>query len=139
MAQDHPVLAALAVLVRDEQVLLVKRRNPPDVGRWGFPGGKVELGETVFHAAERELAEETGLRATAKEFLTCVDEISEGGQQHHYALVAVLCDEVEGTLGAADDAEEAAWFPIGEIFYAGIPLSRGVAEVAKLAVDRGLA
>jgi len=129
-----PVLAALAVLVDDEQVLLVRRRNRPDAGRWGFPGGKVEYGETLFDAAERELREETGLRSAARAFLTCLDVIAED-RSHHYALVAVLCGRAEGAPIAADDAEEARWFPMGEVLYGGMPLSRGVAAVAQMALD----
>ncbi len=40
--------------------MLVRRANPPDAGLWGFPGGKIEFGETVKDAAMRELREETG-------------------------------------------------------------------------------
>lgn len=43
----HPVVATIAVLFRNDEVLLVRRANPPDAGRWGFPGGKMELGETI--------------------------------------------------------------------------------------------
>jgi ADP-ribose pyrophosphatase len=44
-------------------VLLVQRANPPDAGKWGFPGGVQDLGETVFQTAMRELREETGYEA----------------------------------------------------------------------------
>ena len=39
-----PKVAALAVIVRADQVLLVRRKNKPDAGLWGFPGGHVDLG-----------------------------------------------------------------------------------------------
>ena len=61
MSAPVPRLAVLAVVLRGEQVLLVRRANPPDAGLWGYPGGKVDWGETVEAAALRELAEETGL------------------------------------------------------------------------------
>ena len=46
--------------VRDDQgrVLLVRRR---DSGNWELPGGRVELGESVTTAAEREVVEESGV------------------------------------------------------------------------------
>jgi 8-oxo-dGTP diphosphatase len=58
----HPVAAVLGVIVHESRVLLVRRSNPPDAGFWGFPGGKIEAGETIEQAALREVNEETGLR-----------------------------------------------------------------------------
>ena len=43
-------------------VLVVQRANPPHAGCWSFPGGSLELGETLVAGAARELWEETGLR-----------------------------------------------------------------------------
>ena len=54
-----PVAAAIGVVLRDDQVLLVRRANQPDAGKWGFPGGKIEPGEPVQAAAAREVVEET--------------------------------------------------------------------------------
>ncbi|MEN7538812.1 NUDIX domain-containing protein, partial [Aurantiacibacter flavus] len=56
---QRPIAATIAVVLREGQVLLVRRANPPDAGRWGFPGGKIETGETIEQAAIRELYEET--------------------------------------------------------------------------------
>ena len=58
----YPVAAVLGVIVHESRVLLVRRSNPPDAGFWGFPGGKIEAGETLEQAAIREVKEETGLR-----------------------------------------------------------------------------
>lgn len=70
---QRPIPAVLAVVTRDGQILLVRRANPPDAGLWGFPGGKIEFGEPLLRAAERELAEETGVTATATTVLDALD------------------------------------------------------------------
>lgn len=109
----RPVAAVIAVTWREDEVLLVRRHNPPNAGLWGFPGGKVEFGEPVLDAAERELAEETGVRATARCVFDAVDVIGEdsgAGPEFHYLLVAVLMDWRAGEPVAADDVDEAAWF-----------------------------
>ena len=132
---DGPVLAALAVLVEDDRVLLVRRRNEPDAGLWGYPGGRVGRGETVFAAAERELAEETGVEAEARAFLTLIDVIQREGDAvaHHFALAAVLCARRAGEPVAADDVSEAAWVPVADVAAGRLPTSARVAEVAGLA------
>lgn len=50
-------LSVSAVVWREDRVLLMRRS---DNGRWGIPGGFVEVGESVAEAARREVAEETG-------------------------------------------------------------------------------
>jgi 8-oxo-dGTP pyrophosphatase MutT (NUDIX family) len=57
----RPILmVGAAVLILDQQnrLLMMKRS---DIGRWGIPGGAMELGEVVENAARREALEETGL------------------------------------------------------------------------------
>ena len=136
-AAPRPVLAAIAVLVEDQRVLLVRRRNPPDAGLWGFPGGKVEFGETAAAAAERELAEETGVTGEAGRLLTLVDVI--GGTdpgRHHYVLAAFLCRRLGGTPLAAADVSEAAWHPTAEILEGALPTSERVGELVTMAVEK---
>lgn len=130
-----PVAAAIAVVVRGDRLLLVRRSHRPDAGRWGFPGGKIEPGETVVAAALRELGEETGVAADPVEVLTAVDVIRRDGDTlHHYVLVAVLCRWRGGEGVPASDAHEAAWFDIAAI--AGLPKSPDVERVARLALAR---
>jgi len=68
-----PVPAVIAVIVHKGRTLLVRRANPPDAGLWGFPGGKIEFGETVKEAATRELLDETGVVAQAQDVITTLD------------------------------------------------------------------
>src|SRR3977135_1233513 len=115
---DRPIVAVLAVVVRGEHVLIVQRAQQPNQGRWGFPGGVLELGETVAQGAMRELAEETGVKAEAAGPRTVSDTIdrdNEGRVRYHYALVAVIGNWQAGEGVASDDADEVAWLTRAEI------------------------
>lgn len=137
-APARPVAATIAVVLRDDQTLLVRRANPPDAGRWGFPGGKIEQGETVHAAALRELREETGVTAEALDVLTALDAFDRdenGVLRRHYILIVVRCRWIAGEPVAGDDALEAAWFPVGDLDRRGLAMSRDVVEIARQAAD----
>lgn len=131
-----PKVAAMAVVIREDQVLLVKRRNEPDAGLWGFPGGHVDLGETALMAAVRELREETGVTGSALRYLTNVDVIvrdEDGSVRFHFLLAAVLCEYLAGEPKADDDVSEAAWVSINDVLTHQIPLSQHVDDVIQMA------
>lgn len=135
----RPRVAVISVLIKDDHVLLVRRANPPDAGFWGFPGGKIEFGETITKAAERELGEETSIIGQATGVLTSVDAFSgdeTGRLDSHYVLIAVLCQWRSGQPHAGDDALEARWFPLDEVDEARLTLSKDVAEVARYAATQ---
>jgi ADP-ribose pyrophosphatase YjhB (NUDIX family) len=132
----QPTLAALAVVIHNDQVLLVQRGKALDHGLWGVPGGHVDPGETALRAAERELLEETGITATAQRYLTNVDVIRhgpDGDLTFHYLLAAVLCAYGSGDPVAGDDAMDARWVPCADVLSNQLPLSEGVPEVLALA------
>lgn len=63
MRKLFPNLVLTFLIESDEAFLLIKRSNNETnfPGKWAFPGGKVEIGETVVDALNREIEEETGL------------------------------------------------------------------------------
>jgi len=113
---DRPIVAVLAVVLRregsDTQALIVQRAQQPNAGRWGFPGGVLELGETVGEGAMRELMEETGIVAEPAGVLNVHDAVSrdaDGRVQFHYVLIAVRGIWRSGEGEPADDAAAVAW------------------------------
>src|SRR5271156_975964 len=109
---DRPIVGVLVVVLRGDQVLIVQRRQEPNAGRWGFPGGVLELGETVAEGAMRELMEETGIVADPAGFLDIHDAITrdeDGRVQFHFTLIAVRGVWQSGDGVAADDAADCAW------------------------------
>ncbi len=61
MEYKSPSLTVDGVMIRDNKVLLIKRKNDPYKDKWAIPGGFVEYGETTENAVLREFREETGL------------------------------------------------------------------------------
>jgi 8-oxo-dGTP diphosphatase len=136
---DRPIVGVLAVVMRGDRVLVVRRANPPMSGRWGFPGGVLELGETVAQGAMRELAEETGVKAEAAGPLTVMDTIDrdqEGRVRYHYTLVAVIGHWRSGEGIAGDDADEVAWLTRAEIVDQGLPAAPALLPLIDLASTR---
>jgi 8-oxo-dGTP diphosphatase len=136
----HPIVGVLAVVLRGDKALVVRRANPPLAGRWGFPGGVLELGETVAEGAMRELAEETGVVADPIGPLTVIDTIDhddEGRVRYHYTLVAVLGRWRSGEGAPGDDADEVAWLTRAEIADGGQPTAPALLPLIDLALARG--
>ena len=78
LGHDPIILCACGCLIFNEkgQVLLQKRR---DNGLWGNPGGCMELGETIYETAIREIREETNLTVSNLELF----HIYSGENQHY--------------------------------------------------------
>ncbi|MGE0257768.1 MAG: NUDIX hydrolase [Alphaproteobacteria bacterium] len=115
---ERPIVAVLAVVLREDRALIVQRAQQPNAGRWGFPGGVLELGETVGDGAMRELLEETGIVAEPAGVLNVHDAISrddDGRVQFHYILIAVRGIWRSGDGIAADDAAACAWATRAEL------------------------
>lgn len=67
------MIVVVAALIKKDNKILIARRSTGDeslLGKWEFPGGKVESGENEYQAIEREIKEEFELNIHAKSFLT---------------------------------------------------------------------
>ncbi|MEU8134598.1 NUDIX hydrolase [Streptodolium elevatio] len=95
-----------AIIVKDDHVLLIRRKVKEGTLSWQFPAGQVEPGETPEETAVRETHEEVGLTVTAAKLL---------GERVHPAtgrtMYYVACDYGSGDAYVADDDEiaEVAW------------------------------
>lgn len=106
------------LLIRDDKLLLVKRKYDPDAGYWSIPGGHLELGERTIHAAEREGFEETGFNVKVVKLAGLIDKImydKNGKVEYHYVLINYFVEQVEGDPNQApipdSDALEAKFVP----------------------------
>lgn len=98
--------AASIAVMRGDLVLLVLRGNGESAGVWAFPGGKVEVNETLQQAAHRELLEETGITARIVGELGQFSINTGPGQ---FALTVFRAEYAQGEAIAADDAADVRW------------------------------
>jgi len=63
MAEERHVKVIAAIIRREGRILIGKRKVGTFAGKWEFPGGKMEPGETPEQCLARELAEELGVEA----------------------------------------------------------------------------
>ena len=95
-----------AVIEQDGRYLLCRRHPRAELaGKWEFPGGKIETGETAEECLVREIREELGLEVRLKCRLGTVEEATD---ERHLELIAFCAEIVSGTLQVLDH-EEVAW------------------------------
>ena len=104
--QQGSIVVAVAILIRDENVLLSRRRAGSHLeGLWEFPGGKVEPDESPTDAVRREVEEEVGLAVErAHPFHRLEFEYPERRIDLHFFLVTDFTGEM-----AAREGQEAEW------------------------------
>ncbi|MEZ5381222.1 MAG: NUDIX domain-containing protein [Microthrixaceae bacterium] len=125
-----PQVAVGAVVVVDDHLLLVRRGQPPQVGRWSLPGGRVQHGELLAEAVVRELAEETGIAGVCDEQIGVAELVPSPGDDHqgHYVVIdfAVTPLDSHHRIRAGSDAAEVRWVPTWDV--AELDLTPGLAE-----------
>jgi len=115
---DRPLLGVGAVIVRNEQVLVVRRSHPPLQGQWSVPGGLVETGETTREALIREIREETSLIVEPLDLVEVFERILRDGDsrvQYHFVVIDYLCRIVSGEACPGTDVSEIRWVPLEKL------------------------
>jgi ADP-ribose pyrophosphatase YjhB (NUDIX family) len=75
-------------------------------GRWSLPGGRLEFGERIESALQREIAEETSLEVQVGPLIEIVEVID---APYHYVILDYVCRRTSGELRAGDDASAAVF------------------------------
>ncbi|MFA7117940.1 MAG: NUDIX domain-containing protein [Sphaerochaetaceae bacterium] len=110
----------IGVMIQNDQglVLLGLRKGSHGSGEWSFPGGYLEIGETIFETAKRETKEETNLDINKFEVVSVADELrylqSDG---KHYLNIGVrgIYDSGEVIVMEPDKCEEWRWFDLNNL------------------------
>jgi len=98
----HPVTGTTIIpVLPDGRIVMIQRS---DSGKWGLPGGMIDWGEDLPHAASRELAEETGLKLTKIKSLRGIYSDPQRDPRLH-SISILLEVEAEGELDAEDKLE----------------------------------
>ena len=115
---DRPIVGVGAVVLRGNEVLLIRRGKPPRMGDWSLPGGMQEIGETVFEAAVREVQEETGVTICDIALIDVVDSITlddDARVQFHYTLIDVVSKWRSGEPAGGSDAMHAEFVSLDDV------------------------
>ncbi len=110
-----PLLAADIIIELADQpeqpIVLIERAKPPY--GWAIPGGFVDIGETIEHAAIREAKEEVCLDVNLKTLLGLYSNPTRDPRNH--TVTAVYIAEARGAPKAADDAKHCKVFSIAKL------------------------
>lgn len=108
-----------AVILNTRNEVLVTQRGPKarnERGFWEFPGGAVELGETLESALRREILEEFGVEIEIIQLLDIVDHILPDEKQH-WVSPTYICRITRGipTIMEPDKCSAIKWCSIAKI------------------------
>lgn len=115
---ELPLVGAGALIHDRGKILLVKRTNEPNRGRWALPGGLVELGESVEDAVKREVKEEVGLDVEVERLIDIADDIHQderGRVRYHYILLDYLARPMSGKVTLNAESSSSRWFDPEEV------------------------
>lgn len=121
--KDHVVTSVVAVIINYAgEVLLTKRSIPPFMGQWVMPGGKIDLGEPIIRAVQREVREEVGLEVEVQSLLDVFEHVTPGEDHYHFVILYYRCHPLSDEFNHNDDeVAEARWVARDELWQYNMP------------------
>ena len=115
--KEHIVTSVVAVILNsDGEVLLTQRKVPPFQGEWVMPGGKIDLGEPIVKALQREVREEVGLEVEVEDLIDVFEHVTPGDDNYHFIILYYLCRPLSCDINHnRHEVEEARWVPRTEL------------------------
>lgn len=107
-----PVVAAAAIIFREGKILMVKRAKEPNKGKWSIPGGRIELGESIYEAVKREVSEECNIEIEVLRVFDAADNVirdEEKRVRYHYVTIDILARYKDGQIKAQSDVDDYRW------------------------------
>ena len=114
MNHKIPRVTVDGVIIQDNEILLIRRKNEPFKGKWALPGGFVEYGEKTEDAVLREIFEETGLKTKIYDLVGVYSDPVRDPRGHTITVVYLL-EIFVGDLGGSTDAMYARSFNIHDL------------------------
>jgi 8-oxo-dGTP diphosphatase len=113
---NYPRVGVGTLIIKESQLLLLKRLNVHGAGTWSTPGGHLDFGETPAACAIREVKEETGVDIANVRFIGITNDIFEA-EGLHYITLWMAGDYLSGEpeINAPGEMSEVRWFAITEI------------------------
>lgn len=109
----RPLTMGVRVILRDgDQILLVRHTYVPG---WHLPGGGVDPGETIYHAAARELREECAIAPRSALILQSIHFQKRVNNRDHVALLLADGSASDLKFQSSREIAEAAFFPWDEL------------------------
>ncbi|MEH7336907.1 NUDIX hydrolase [Neobacillus drentensis] len=127
------LVGATIIVMNDKKEILFQHRS--DTKEWGLPGGAMEIGETLEETAERELFEETGLKAIRLKFIDILSGSNlyfkyPNGDEVYNVICVYLAEETSGELAMNDgESLDLKYFSLNE-------LPSQIDERAKLIIEK---
>lgn len=132
MTWRNPKPTVDVIIRQGDNIVLIRRANPPH--GWALPGGFVDEGEPVEHAAVREALEETGLKVSLEELLYVYSDPARDRRMH--TISVVFTASAAGAPLGGDDAAEARRFSLPTLRSA-LRLPSPTLDGLSLAFDHG--
>lgn len=105
---NRPYIGVGVLVWKGDSLLLGKRFDPHGGTVWQFPGGHLEIGESVMQCAAREVREETGVEVAGARHAGFTDELfSIAGR--HYVVLYVSANYVSGEARVLEPEKCQCW------------------------------
>jgi len=113
--KNRPLVGVAVIVIKSGKVLLGKRKGSHGAGSWAFPGGHLEMNESIEACARREVFEETGISIQNIRYAAFTNDIFKE-ENKHYVTLYVVAEYHGGELQVIepDKCEKWDWFIWGK-------------------------